>query len=149
MVTKYFDHVVLTYSNAYESSGCWSLKNCTFEYFWISTWITNPNFRVFIVLKYYLIPTFINCSLHNIQHPLHNIITTLITSRLLVGLHVKINVLNEWVRHIKLSEQIYFKYLTVHPSEPLCVCTSPPTQHVISRVSTKVIRFHVKIHNII
>ena len=130
MVTKYFDHVVLTYSNASKSSRCWSLKNCTFEIFWISTWIINPNFKVFIVLMYYLILTFINCNLHNSQHPLHNIITALITSILLVGLHVKINVLNEWVRHIKFCEQIYFKYLKVHPSESLCVCTSPPTQHL-------------------
>jgi len=45
------------------------------------------------------------------------------------------------MRHIKLSKQRYFKYFKEHPSESLCVCTSPPTQHVIFRVSIEIIRF--------
>jgi len=54
--------------------------------------------------------------------------------------------LNEWIRHIKVSEQIYFKYLKVHLSDFFCICTSPPSQHVISRTNTKIIRFHVRTH---
>ena len=39
-------------------------------------------------------------------------------------------------------------YLKVQPREFICICTSPPTQRVISRINTKTIRFHVRTHNI-
>jgi len=60
------------------------------------------------------------------------------------------------MRLIKVSEQIYFKYLKMHPSEFFCdgdhhfVFALPlPLNMLYPKINTEIIRFHVRTHNII